>query len=408
MGARFVLADMVGLGKTMQLAMSALLMSLFGKKPVLIIGPKPLLWQWQDEMKTLLGMPSAVWNGRQWVDENEIVYPAVGSKGVKHCPRRVGLVSQGPFTARSEAASVLEGLEYECVIVDEAHRARRKNLGKDREADEETDEGPVQRENFRSLSPEERSLLEGFVKILEANQSGDPKYEAVAKLLSKGHAESGSGGWLEKGCIIFSQYYDSVIWLAERLSREAVAGTTIGVYAGAGKSGLMRDGVFQPEDREKIKLMVRSGELRLLIGTDAASEGLNLQRLGTLINLDLPWNPTRLEQRKGRIQRIGQKADVVYVYNMRYQDSVEDRVHEMLSERLKDICDMFGQVPDTLEDVWIALAIGEVEEAKKKIGAIPKKHPFVAKYNQIAQIDWESCAEVLNEVDKLAQLRKGW
>ena len=44
--------------------------------------------------------------------------------------------------------------------------------------------------------------------------------------------------------------------------------------------------------------MVRRGELRLLLGTDAASEGLNLQRLGTLINLDLPWNPTRLEQRK--------------------------------------------------------------------------------------------------------------
>jgi superfamily II DNA/RNA helicase len=52
--------------------------------------------------------------------------------------------------------------------------------------------------------------------------------------------------------------------------------------------------------------MVRAREIRILVGTDAASEGLNLQRLGTLINLDLPWNPTRLEQRKGRIQRIGQ------------------------------------------------------------------------------------------------------
>jgi superfamily II DNA/RNA helicase len=68
--------------------------------------------------------------------------------------------------------------------------------------------------------------------------------------------------------------------------------------------------------------MVQRGELRLLLGTDAASEGLNLQRLGALINLDLPWNPTRLEQRKGRIQRIGQLRDTVRVYNMRYQDSV--------------------------------------------------------------------------------------
>ncbi len=111
--------------------------------------------------------------------------------------------------------------------------------------------------------------------------------------------------------------------------------------------------------------MVRRGELRLLLGTDAASEGLNLQRLGTLINLDLPWNPTRLEQRKGRIQRIGQLRDTVYVYNMRYKGSVEDRVHELLSERLAAIHQMFGQIPDILEDVWIEVAMGEIEHAKQ-------------------------------------------
>ncbi|MCB1099687.1 MAG: DEAD/DEAH box helicase family protein [Verrucomicrobiae bacterium] len=656
MGARFVLADMVGLGKTMQLAMSALLMSLYGSKPVLIIAPKPLLLQWQDEMKRLLDMPSAVWNGRQWVDENEIAQPVRGAKGIAKCPRRVGLVSQGLFTAKTEAARYLENLDYECIIVDEAHRARRNNLGKngegekadpnnllaflqrisshtksmllatatpvqmypieawdlldalaipnehilgntvssnwrradrclpivtgakglptedlelwswirnplppaeddrtfsivrtslgmnannavasgsdweklrapdqarvhamrgkfaahhnpfirhivrrtrdflekeldpetdlpylqpvvvkllgegsadaikltaylkdaykkatefcalvgkraksagflktlllrrvgssiisgmntakmmlenweDVEDDETSEEGPVQRDEFRSLSPGERGLLEEFVNILEANQSTDPKYEAVARLLIHGHPEAGNEGWLHKGCIIFSQYYDSVIWLAERLSRDAASGTLIGIYAGAGKSGLMRSGEFQREDREVLKRMVRDGELSLLIGTDAASEGLNLQRLGTLINLDLPWNPTRLEQRKGRIQRIGQKANVVYVFNMRYRDSVEDRVHQMLSERLGDIHDMFGQVPDTLEDVWIALAIGESEKASKLIGTMPKKHPFAAKYNQIASINWESCAAVLNKTDKREVLMREW
>ncbi len=68
----------------------------------------------------------------------------------------------------------------------------------------------------------------------------------------------------------------------------------------------MHNGVFTSAPRDLIKERVRKGEIRVLIGTDAASEGLNLQRLGTLINLDLPWNPSRLEQRKGRIQRIGQ------------------------------------------------------------------------------------------------------
>src|SRR5437667_2503229 len=123
------------------------------------------------------------------------------------------------------------------------------------------------------------------------------------------------------------------------------------------------NGIRQAEDRETIKEMVRTGEIRLVIGTDAASEGLNLQRLGTLINLDLPWNPTRLEQRKGRIQRIGQINDMVWLYNMRYLGSVEDHVHQLLSSRLQDIHRLFGQIPDVLEYVWIDVALGEIDRA---------------------------------------------
>lgn len=62
-GARFVLADQVGLGKTIQLAMAAQLMALSGSKPVLVLAPKPLIWQWQSELHPLLVMPSAVWAG---------------------------------------------------------------------------------------------------------------------------------------------------------------------------------------------------------------------------------------------------------------------------------------------------------------------------------------------------------
>jgi hypothetical protein len=127
-GARYVLADMVGLGKTIQLAMAAMLMALWGDKPILIIAPKPLLWQWQDEMDKLLGMPSAVWNGKQWVDEHGVCHGVKGADGIQKCPRRMALVSQGLFSANTDAAIRLKRLEYECVIVDEAHRARRRNL----------------------------------------------------------------------------------------------------------------------------------------------------------------------------------------------------------------------------------------------------------------------------------------
>jgi hypothetical protein len=252
----------------------------------------------------------------------------------------------------------------------------------------------------RTLTEEERSILERFVKALEASQERDPKYSVVLECLRNLR-------WLEQGCIVFSQYYDSVKWLGEQLTRD-LPGERIAVYAGSGKSGIWQDGKFRSADTEEIKLQVRTGDLRLLLGTDAASEGLNLQRLSTLINLDLPWNPTRLEQRKGRIQRIGQLSDSVTVYNMRYRDSVEDRVHHILSSRLQDIHALFGQLPDVLEDVWIDVALGEEERAKKVIDAVPNQHPFDIKYQRIQKVDWESCERVLSEKAKREALTKGW
>ena len=75
---------MLVLGKLLQLAMSAQLMALYGDKPILIIVPKTLIWQWQDEMNTLLDMPSAVWNGTEWIDENGLAYPSEGLNLLKN------------------------------------------------------------------------------------------------------------------------------------------------------------------------------------------------------------------------------------------------------------------------------------------------------------------------------------
>lgn len=132
-GARYILADMVGLGKTVQLALSAQLMALYGDKPVLVIAPKTLIWQWQEEINDLLDMPSAVWDGKDWVDENGIRYISSSNDAIKMCPRRVGIVSQGLITSNSPIIEKLLEVEYECVIVDECHRARRKNYSPNKE-----------------------------------------------------------------------------------------------------------------------------------------------------------------------------------------------------------------------------------------------------------------------------------
>ncbi|MFW5687764.1 MAG: phospholipase D-like domain-containing protein, partial [Bacteroidota bacterium] len=132
-GARYVLADMVGLGKTIQLALAAQLMVLHGEKPVLVIAPKTLLLQWQDELQNLLDLPSAIWDGKQWIDEQGIKYPSNGAKSIKQCPRRIGIMSQGLIVRGGEVTEHLLDISYECVIVDECHRARRKNLGPEKE-----------------------------------------------------------------------------------------------------------------------------------------------------------------------------------------------------------------------------------------------------------------------------------
>jgi hypothetical protein len=153
---------------------------------------------------------------------------------------------------------------------------------------------------------------------------------------------------------------------------------------------------------------VRDGEIRLLLGTDAASEGLNLQRLGTLINVDLPWNPSRLEQRKGRIQRIGQRRQTVDICNLRYAGSVEDRVHALLSSRLEQIASLFGQLPDVLEAVWIDVALGELDRARATIDAVPAQHPFALRWTAVQPVAWETCSRVLAADARIARLRGGW
>ena len=268
-------------------------------------------------------------------------------------------------------------------------------------------------DDLKELTKEETDTLKLFVSYLNnanISKDTDPKYNMVKNILTFGVTlDNGEKTvpWKKSGCIIFSQYYDTVEWVAKNISEDI--DEEIGVYAGGDKSGIFYHGEWRTESRDKIKKLVKERKVKILLGTEAASEGLNLQTLGTLINFDLPWNPTRLEQRKGRIQRIGQTNDVVYVYNLRYRDSVEDRVHELLSSRLESIYKMFGQLPDVLQDVWIDVAVGNMEEAKKRIGTLPKKHPFDVKYNEEVQnVDWESCDEVLNKDAIRNKLLEQW
>ena len=272
------------------------------------------------------------------------------------------------------------------------------------EDSEETteDEEPEQTSKLYPLSDEERGHLQSFLdSLIQAAQiNTDPKLVEIRRYLK-------DRGWKRLGCILFSQYFDTAEWVAQKLS-EDYPDEIVALYAGANRSRIYTGGDYETKKRDQIKNMVQSGEITLLIGTDAASEGLDLQRLGTLINIDLPWNPTRLEQRKGRIVRIGQPRDSVDLLNLRYRGSVEDRVHQVLAQRLQNIHSIFGQIPDTLEDIWVMIAKRNDAAAYQKIDAVPEVHPFEFRWERIEEIDWETCYQVLEEGGQLSELRKTW
>ena len=152
-----------------------------------------------------------------------------------------------------------------------------KMLGTQPQGDQADEEGENEEEEKLSslypLSHEERAVLGRFLKILEENRDEDPKLRQVERILTANDITA--GGWLSLGCIIFSQYYDSVLWLGLHLSKR-MPDEKIGVYANATKSGIIENGIFRRVNRDEVKKSITAGELHLVIGTDAASEGLKI------------------------------------------------------------------------------------------------------------------------------------
>lgn len=261
-----------------------------------------------------------------------------------------------------------------------------------------------------TATAEEIRELRTIIDELSRPEARDPKLAAVRHFLTSQRSEGRT--WLEHGCIIFSQYYDTVRWIGRELARE-LPQEAIGVYAGAGKSGLYRGpDDFVSVEREEIKAAVKKREIRLIVATDAACEGLNLQTLGTLINVDLPWNPSRLEQRLGRIKRFGQARPAVDMLNLVYAGTQDEKVYQALSRRMKDRYDIFGGLPDTIEDEWI----DNVEMLEEKMDQYihlrqQARDVFEIRYQETIDPDkdrWELCSRVLSRRDVVEKLSAPW
>jgi hypothetical protein len=278
-----------------------------------------------------------------------------------------------------------------------------------REAFEDEDQSREMQDALSGLTFEEAGHLRIIAEELSRPEARDPKVGAVRYFLTENRTEGKT--WLEHGCIVFSQYYDTSYSLGAELAL-ALPGEPVGVYAGAGKSGLFRGKDFASVEREEIKKAVKAREIRLLVATDAACEGLNLQTLGTLINVDLPWNPARLEQRLGRIKRLGQVRRTVDMLNLVYHETQDETVYQVLSRRMKDRYDIFGGLPDTIEDDWIE-SVEQLDQMMNEYIHLRNRarDVFELRYQETIDPDkdrWELCSRVLARRDIVDRLSAPW
>lgn len=259
-----------------------------------------------------------------------------------------------------------------------------------------------QEDDVRLETGEEREVLQRLIARLERLEA-DPKMEAVVHFLDKEQ-------WRDLGVIIFSQYYDTAKWLADALAARYPE-EAVGLYAGAGRSRLYQRGDSVSVERGTLKRMVAEHQIRVMVATDAACEGLNLQTLGTLINIDLPWNPTRLEQRIGRIKRFGQRRETVDMLNLVFEQTVDEKIYERLSERMKNRYDLFGSLPDTIKDEWIEDIETLGERLDDYINAQKTATGFDLRYTGTMmppEKDWREFTEVLSRRDLATLMSSAW
>lgn len=198
-------------------------------------------------------------------------------------------------------------------------------------------------------------LLEMLDGMSENAVRADPKFDSAIEELRTFRASG-------RSVLLFSRYSDTVQGLIERFIAENGPDQSYASYTGDG--GLIKIGGQERKgDKSLVTEALARGEVDVVFCTDAASEGLNLQSASTLINVDVPWNPARLEQRIGRIARLGQSAPKVDIVNIWYPRSVEARIYERVLQR-KDMMELaLGAFPEIVGN-----AIKDAVRGKSIIG----------------------------------------
>ena len=198
--------------------------------------------------------------------------------------------------------------------------------------DELADDVPGAPEDVAQAEDEALKLEEtGDIRRLLAMAERLPADSKLGELLRILHELRGSGRKASQ-VMVFTQYTDTIDFLREQLGADA----TLRLMCFTGRGGEMPEaaGRWRAISRDEAKRRFRDGEADVLLCTEAAAEGLNFQFCGALVNYDMPWNPMRVEQRIGRIDRLGQRHSIIRIFNLHYRDTVEADIYRALAKRI--------------------------------------------------------------------------
>jgi hypothetical protein len=264
-----------------------------------------------------------------------------------------GWIGFGAVTYQRQVCSCISAM-YELLQGVAAREA--VNADEEYEYDDDLDEGnepDANEDERRPLSPAERALLEQALGAAVDVGDTDTKYRYFEALID----DLISANSVQR-VLVFSFFRRTIRYLERRLKTKYRVGVVMGGMS--------------LEERGTILERFQRGEIQILLSTEVGGEGLDFQYCNALVNYDLPWNPMRVEQRIGRLDRFGQTHDKILIYNLLVEDTVEARIFGRLFERIElfkatigDLEAILGDVVSDLTKVAMNLTLSAEQQADK-------------------------------------------
>jgi len=247
-----------------------------------------------------------------------------------------------------------------------------------------------------------------YKKILGLVEPITPEQDAKLQTLNM---------WLRKAlfqngkCLIFTQYADTARYLFNNLNDGGKSENIDVIYSGD-KSKARIVGRFAPKANPEYRFAPGETELMTVIATDVLAEGLNLQDCDKIINYDLHWNPVRLIQRFGRIDRIGSEYDMVYGFNFLPETGIERNLglKEKLHNRIQEIHDTIGEdsaILDKTEQLNEEAMYAIYEKKGGELGILEDEEEEFVDLNEAEEILRMLRKENPGEYERIANLRDG-